>query len=73
MLEKELQWYDLKEDGIGSLLVRIQTQIRELQLAISQPLGFVFTEICGASIALGSQYRKRAYDLLLLFVRDAIG
>ncbi|EPE27653.1 P-loop containing nucleoside triphosphate hydrolase [Glarea lozoyensis ATCC 20868] len=53
MLEKELQWYDLKEDGIGSLLVRIQTQIRELQLAISQPLGFVFTEICGASIALG--------------------
>ena len=25
MLEKELQWYDSKEDGIGSLLVRIQT------------------------------------------------
>jgi ATP-binding cassette subfamily B (MDR/TAP) protein 1 len=27
MLEKELQWYDLKEDGIGSLLVRIQTSV----------------------------------------------
>jgi ATP-binding cassette subfamily B (MDR/TAP) protein 1 len=69
MLKKELQWYDLREDGIGSLLVRIQTyatfvcmlkcpnvvhrQVRELQLAISQPLGFVFTEMCGSFIALG--------------------
>lgn len=25
MLGKEIEWYDLREDGIGSLLVRIQT------------------------------------------------
>jgi hypothetical protein len=25
MLEKDMEWYDLREDGIGSLLVRIQT------------------------------------------------
>lgn len=25
MLEKEMEWYDLRADGIGSLLVRIQT------------------------------------------------
>jgi ATP-binding cassette, subfamily B (MDR/TAP), member 1 len=25
MLEKEMEWYDLRKDGIGSLLVRIQT------------------------------------------------
>ena len=25
MLEKEMEWYDLRTDGIGSLLVRIQT------------------------------------------------
>jgi hypothetical protein len=27
MLEKELQWYDLRDDGVGSLLVRIQTYV----------------------------------------------
>ena len=25
MLEKDMEWYDLREDGIGSLLIRIQT------------------------------------------------
>lgn len=25
MLEKEMEWYDLREDGIGTLLIRIQT------------------------------------------------
>jgi len=25
MLDKELEWYDLREDGVGSLLIRIQT------------------------------------------------
>lgn len=25
MLEKAMEWYDLREDGIGSLLIRIQT------------------------------------------------
>jgi ATP-binding cassette subfamily B (MDR/TAP) protein 1 len=27
MLEKEMEWYDLRADGIGSLLVRIQTYV----------------------------------------------
>jgi ATP-binding cassette subfamily B (MDR/TAP) protein 1 len=25
MLNREMEWYDLREDGIGSLLIRIQT------------------------------------------------
>lgn len=25
MLDKEMEWYDLRDDGIGSLLIRIQT------------------------------------------------
>jgi ATP-binding cassette subfamily B (MDR/TAP) protein 1 len=25
MLEKEMEWYDSREDGIGSLLIRLQT------------------------------------------------
>ncbi len=27
MLDKEMQWYDLRQDGIGSLLIRIQTSV----------------------------------------------
>ncbi|TVY40590.1 Alpha-factor-transporting ATPase, partial [Lachnellula subtilissima] len=53
MLEKDMEWYDLREDGVASLLVRIHTQTRELQLAISQPLGFLCTEFIGSLIALG--------------------
>ncbi|TVY44090.1 ABC transporter B family member [Lachnellula occidentalis] len=53
MLDKDIEWYDLRKDGVASLLVRIHTQTRELQLAISQPLGFLCTEIVGSCIALG--------------------
>ncbi|KAJ5041539.1 uncharacterized protein L3040_005122 [Drepanopeziza brunnea f. sp. 'multigermtubi'] len=53
MLNKEMEWYDLRQDGIGSFLIRIQTQIRELQLAVSQPMGFLAYEIFGSCAALG--------------------
>lgn len=39
LLEKEVEWYDLRTTGIGALLPRLQAQIRELQLATAQPLG----------------------------------
>ncbi|KAL2061268.1 hypothetical protein VTL71DRAFT_7541 [Oculimacula yallundae] len=53
MLDKEMEWYDLRQDGIGSLLIRIQTQIRELQMGVSQPMGFLVYEMFGALAALG--------------------
>ncbi|KAH6672406.1 ABC transporter-like protein [Halenospora varia] len=53
MVDKEMEWYDLRKDGIASLLTRIQTQARELQLAVSQPLGFFITELSGSIVALG--------------------
>ncbi|KAH9219138.1 P-loop containing nucleoside triphosphate hydrolase protein [Leptodontidium sp. 2 PMI_412] len=53
MLDKEMEWYDLRQDGIGSLLIRIQTQIRELQMGVSQPMGFLVYEIFGSLAALG--------------------
>ncbi|KAG4031336.1 hypothetical protein MFRU_009g01230 [Monilinia fructicola] len=56
MLEKDLEWFDLRKDGIGSLLIRIETQIRELQLSTSQPLGFLFFETAGATAALGTAF-----------------
>ncbi|KAI9641033.1 ATP-dependent permease [Ciborinia camelliae] len=56
MLEKDLEWFDLRKDGIGSLLIRIETQIRELQLSTSQPLGFLVFETAGAAAALGTAF-----------------
>ncbi|KAF7922906.1 hypothetical protein EAE99_007098 [Botrytis elliptica] len=56
MLEKDLEWFDLRKDGIGSLLIRIETQIRELQLSTSQPLGFLLFETASACAALGTAF-----------------
>lgn len=53
MLDKDIGWYDLRQDGVGALLIRIQTQIQELQLAVSQPLGFLAFEIVGVFTSLG--------------------
>ncbi|KAJ3571904.1 hypothetical protein NPX13_g5224 [Xylaria arbuscula] len=39
LLEKDMQWFDTQQDGIASLLVRIQTQTREVQIASSVALG----------------------------------
>ncbi|RFU34537.1 hypothetical protein B7463_g1772, partial [Scytalidium lignicola] len=53
MVHKEMEWYDLLDDGISSLMVRIQTQLRELQLAVSQPLGFLLYELVSSLAAIG--------------------
>ncbi|PBP26345.1 bile salt export pump [Diplocarpon rosae] len=67
MLDKEMEWYDLRQDGIGSLLIRIQTQIRELQLAVSQPMGFLAYEIFGSLAALGlAFYYSWALTLVII-------
>ncbi|RDW73324.1 hypothetical protein BP6252_07231 [Coleophoma cylindrospora] len=56
LLEKEMEWYDMRKDGMGPLLIRIQTQVRELQLAVSQPLGFLLVDIVGAFATLGTAF-----------------
>jgi ATP-binding cassette subfamily B (MDR/TAP) protein 1 len=39
LLDKDIEWYDMRKNGIGALLPRLQAQIRELQLATAQPMG----------------------------------
>ncbi|KAK5065935.1 ATP-dependent permease, partial [Cryomyces antarcticus] len=48
----------MQKSGIGALIPRLQMQIRELQLATSQPLGSVFADISTAmaSLALAFYY-----------------
>ena len=70
MLEKDVSWYDMRMDGIDTLVSRLQKQeklhqilqtranmqyrhVRELQLATSQPLGFVVHDSVTAFVALG--------------------
>lgn len=41
LLRKGTAWYDLNTDGASSLVIRVQTQINELQRAMSLPVGIV--------------------------------
>ncbi|RYP76311.1 hypothetical protein DL769_003651 [Monosporascus sp. CRB-8-3] len=48
LLGKDMAWFDCQEDGIASLLVRMQTQTREVQTATSQALGSLSMEALSA-------------------------
>ncbi|KAF6231907.1 hypothetical protein HO173_009744 [Letharia columbiana] len=53
MLEKDMGWYDMRTDGIDTLVSRLQTHVRDLQLATSQPLGFAVQDGVTTLAALG--------------------
>ncbi|KAH0364982.1 putative ABC transporter, partial [Aureobasidium melanogenum] len=53
MLDKEIEWYDMRKNGIGALIPRLQAQIRDLQLATAQPFGELVTSAAGAAASLG--------------------
>ncbi|KAK5127289.1 hypothetical protein LTR08_004452 [Meristemomyces frigidus] len=52
LLLKEVEWYDMRKNGIGALLPRLQTQIRDLQLAASQPLGLLIGSVAQLFLSL---------------------
>ncbi|KAI0859689.1 P-loop containing nucleoside triphosphate hydrolase protein [Xylaria cubensis] len=45
LLKKDMKWFDTRPDGVASLLIRIQTQTRELQTASSVALGCLTSNI----------------------------
>ncbi|KAI2638427.1 P-loop containing nucleoside triphosphate hydrolase protein [Xylaria nigripes] len=45
LMKKDMEWFDTQQDGIASLLIRIQTQTRELQIASSIALGSLSAEV----------------------------
>lgn len=68
LLDKEVEWYETHTSGIGALLPRLQTSVRfsfprplltmhrqisDLQMATSQPLGFVAQNIISSLASLG--------------------
>ncbi|KAK5676695.1 ATP-dependent permease [Elasticomyces elasticus] len=52
LLEKDVAWYDMRKNGIGALLPRLQAQIRDLQLATSQPMGILFSATAQCVLSL---------------------
>lgn len=52
LLDKDIEWYDMRKNGIGAMLPRLQAQIRELQLATAQPMGGMFMCISTAVLSL---------------------
>lgn len=52
LLDKDIEWYDMRKNGIGALLPRLQAQIRELQLATAQPMGSIVECIASAILNL---------------------
>ncbi|KAI4253174.1 MAG: hypothetical protein L6R42_007689, partial [Xanthoria sp. 1 TBL-2021] len=67
MLEKDMEWYDMRRDGVEALIQRLQTQIRELQMGTSQPLGFALQSTVTALSALGLAFYT-AWDLTLITI-----
>ncbi|KAL9115323.1 MAG: hypothetical protein Q9227_000644 [Pyrenula ochraceoflavens] len=53
LLNKDIEWFDLQADGVGALLPRFQTQIRDLQTATSQTLGFAIEDLAILNAATG--------------------
>ncbi|KAM5350592.1 hypothetical protein ACJ41O_007097 [Fusarium nematophilum] len=67
LLSKDMAWFDSQTEGISSLLVRIQTQTRELQLATSQVLGLLVCDIITSLASLGiALYYSWKLTLVLL-------
>ncbi|KAF4336127.1 STE6-`Full-size` ABC transporter responsible for export of the `a` factor mating pheromon [Fusarium beomiforme] len=67
LLSKDMAWFDSQTEGISSLLIRIQTQTRELQLASSQVLGLLVGDIITSIASLGiALYYSWKLTLVLL-------
>ncbi|MCJ1390627.1 hypothetical protein MMC18_003488 [Xylographa bjoerkii] len=67
MLQKEMEWYDMRKSGVNAMIPRLQTQIRELQIATSQPLGFALQYTVTLFAALGLAFYT-AWNLTLVTI-----
>ncbi|OJD17475.1 hypothetical protein AJ78_02448 [Emergomyces pasteurianus Ep9510] len=76
LLKKDISWFETKQDGISALLPRLQTQIRDIQLATSQPLGCVLqrvvTFVTALSLALCTSWKLTLVSLASIPVCAAI-
>ncbi|WPG97252.1 Hypothetical protein R9X50_00002400 [Acrodontium crateriforme] len=67
LLDKDVEWFEMRKNGIGALLPRLQTHIHDLQLATSQPLGVLFALASTAILSLAQAF-YRSWDLTLVIL-----
>ncbi|KAF4553095.1 ABC transporter-like protein 17 [Elsinoe fawcettii] len=53
LLKQEMAWFDRRKEGPSAMIPRLNAQIRDLQLAASQPLGAVVAIIANACFSFG--------------------
>ncbi|EXJ65413.1 hypothetical protein A1O7_01754 [Cladophialophora yegresii CBS 114405] len=53
LLDRDMDWYEARTCGVGTLLTKIQRQIGDLQLGTSQPLGLTIACLVQALAGLG--------------------
>ncbi|KAK5226426.1 ATP-dependent permease [Exophiala xenobiotica] len=57
LLSRDIEWFDAQTTGMAALLARMHTQIQEVQLATSQPLGLSILAFVQALAALVLAFR----------------
>ncbi|KAK5209706.1 ATP-dependent permease [Exophiala xenobiotica] len=57
LLSRDIEWFDAQTTGMAALLARMHTQIQEVQLATSQPLGLSILALVQALAALVLAFR----------------
>ncbi|KAK7416797.1 ATP-dependent permease [Neonectria punicea] len=69
LLSRDMAWFDSQSEGISSLLIRIQTQTRELQQGTSQVFGLLVCDVITSFASLGiALYYSWKLTLVLLAI-----
>ncbi|KAF8245217.1 P-loop containing nucleoside triphosphate hydrolase protein [Wilcoxina mikolae CBS 423.85] len=67
LIDKEIGWFEERKDGVSAMLSKGQTQIKEMQTAVSQPLGYAAQSIATAIASLGvALYHSWSLTLVIL-------
>ncbi|KAF1967003.1 ABC a-pheromone efflux pump AtrD [Bimuria novae-zelandiae CBS 107.79] len=67
LLRKDMAWYDTRDTGVAALLPAMQTQIHDLQMAVSQPSGLALECLVQAISALGVAFYS-SWSLTLVII-----
>ncbi|KAH7324371.1 P-loop containing nucleoside triphosphate hydrolase protein [Stachybotrys elegans] len=75
LVARDMSWFESAEQGISSLLTRLQTQTRELQLGTSQLLGQLVCDLCTsvASLCIAVYYNWRLTLVLIATLPLSVG
>ncbi|OJD36870.1 abc transporter [Diplodia corticola] len=69
LLKRNMTWFDQRKNGVAAMVPRLQTQIRELQLSLSQPLGGICENLATTLLCLGmALYYSWRITLVILCV-----